>query len=318
MRDKRTWILPLLLLVLLLPACASEADWEARLEPATPLVAMQDTELIMSIFAQGQPVTGLSIHAQLEMKRMDHGVVEVTFQEKGNGQYTATARLPMGGEWEAIATIFDGKHSKEQSFLLTCAQKQHTSQKPQADGRVATINGEAITEQDLAFHALLGQLQIERKRKLDQQRLRGAELEQAMQYWEQIEQAVVDKNSLLTTIIRLRAAELLAKEKGYAATQQEVKQALEKEGFPAADDPALHEHIKAYGASAFHDKQQSYGEGLVLQEKIRQDMLDAAKAEHPQASSQELQYVADKKYEELLASQIDSLQIEFENSPHFQ
>lgn len=99
--------------VLLLTACSGPAfDIAAAEKPVyeheTP------SEFILSITEDGEPAAGLTVTAVLEMAKMDHGVIKVSFEEQQNGLYKGIADLPMGGEWLADITIqSDGKQTEQ-------------------------------------------------------------------------------------------------------------------------------------------------------------------------------------------------------------
>ncbi len=109
---KRGWLAALFAL-LLLAGCGGGTDWSATLQAPPQFALGQELPLVLTVKADGKPVTGLVVKAQLEMKKMDHGTVEVVFAEKGEGVYEAKAKLPMGGDWVAVTEISDGKQTKE-------------------------------------------------------------------------------------------------------------------------------------------------------------------------------------------------------------
>lgn len=95
----------LLLVLLVLTACASNPAYETSLVVPDQVAADQEVPLTLTVKENHQPVTGLTIAAHLEMKKMDHGSIDVTFTEKGNGEYVAPVKIPMGGEWVAVTQI---------------------------------------------------------------------------------------------------------------------------------------------------------------------------------------------------------------------
>ena len=59
----------------------------------------ENTEIILTVEDNGDKVSGLTLTGELEMEKMDHGVIEVSFADNGNGTYSGEVSLPMGGEW---------------------------------------------------------------------------------------------------------------------------------------------------------------------------------------------------------------------------
>jgi hypothetical protein len=49
---------------------------------------------------------------------------------------------------------------------------------------------------------------------------------------------------------------------------------------------------------------------IVMSQKVQKDLLEKVKKENPKAGEQEVYYLAQKEYEELLVSQVNSLSIE--------
>lgn len=69
---------------------------------------------VISVMKNDEGVNNLEIVATLEMARMDHGIIEVVFSEKGEGIYEGEVELPMAGEWIANVVITqDGKVTDE-------------------------------------------------------------------------------------------------------------------------------------------------------------------------------------------------------------
>lgn len=65
---------------------------------------------VLSVTEADEGVTDLEIIATLEMARMDHGIIEVVFEDLGGGTYEGEVELPMAGEWIAeVVVTKDGK-----------------------------------------------------------------------------------------------------------------------------------------------------------------------------------------------------------------
>ncbi|MBP1932458.1 hypothetical protein [Ammoniphilus resinae] len=177
---------------------------------------------------------------------------------------------------------------------------------------VATVNGEGITKEDLSFYRLINLLQIALYREADQQRYQGEELKEANRFWDQQEQAVENQNTLLTQIIRLRAAALLAKEKGYTVKEEEIQKEIEKIKAYYAQHLVAKDMIAKYGEIEFWKQQELQYERILLAGRVQQDMVERVKQANPKAESKEIQMLAEKKYEELLVSQISTLDIQLD------
>lgn len=187
-----------------------------------------------------------------------------------------------------------------------CADKTEVASKEV----VAKVNGEEITKEDLNFYQLINTMQIEMYRDADKKKYTGTELEQAMKYWDAQEKDAKSQNLLLTQVIRLRAVALLAKEKGHQASADEVKQEIEKVKEIYKQQPVAMKMIQDYGEEKFWQQQQVQYERIVLAGKVQKDVIDNVKKANPKAQAKEVNMLAEKKYEELLVSQMGTLKIE--------
>lgn len=175
---------------------------------------------------------------------------------------------------------------------------------------VATVNGDPITTEDINFYQVINRIQIDLMREKDLAKASEADKETVKKFWAEREQEAMHPNSLLTQIIRLRAMAMLGKEKGHQATEQEVTQEIEKVKKEYAANQIVQSLIKEYGEEQFWNKQKSQYQMIVVVNKVQQDMVAKAKQGNPKAEMKEINMLAQKKYEELLVSQMSSLKID--------
>lgn len=90
-----------MLLMVLLAGCSSGSDFEVILKEAPKYKAGETYPVVIEVLKDGEPAAGLDFVAYLEMAKMDHGTIELNFEDKGNGIYESSVELPMGGEWIA-------------------------------------------------------------------------------------------------------------------------------------------------------------------------------------------------------------------------
>lgn len=88
-------------LMVLLAGCSSGSDYEILLKEAPKYKAGETYPVVIEVMQDGVPVDGLDFTAFLEMAKMDHGTIELYFEDKGNGIYESSVELPMAGEWIA-------------------------------------------------------------------------------------------------------------------------------------------------------------------------------------------------------------------------
>lgn len=91
---------------------ASEAEVEVETVPT--YVDGETSTIELYVTENGETAEGLEITSTLEMARMDHGMIEVLFEDNGNGIYSGEVELPMGGEWIMDTQIYlDGTVQEE-------------------------------------------------------------------------------------------------------------------------------------------------------------------------------------------------------------
>ncbi|MGG0719003.1 FixH family protein [Robertmurraya massiliosenegalensis] len=286
-------------LLFLLSACNQDS---ITIEVEKDLYVQTDntSEFVIKVADENGPVTGLEINADLTMSDMDHGQVEATFEELGEGVYSTEVELSMAGKWEMVFSFDHNGKSIEK--VITYEVKE-------ASG-VAKINGEWIMNDDLEFYQFINELHIAINREEDKRKYEGEELEEALAYWDGQEKLNQDRNQLLTQIIRLRSMALLGLEKGHEATKEEVKAQVENVRAQYEAVPVAKKMIKEYGEKIFWNKEQQQYELIVLSQKVQNDLIHQVREENPDVNDQEILYLAQKKYEELLVSQVNSLEIE--------
>lgn len=204
----------------------------------------------------------------------------------------------------------------DQTPTQSSAAQTPTAQTPSPSSQtdvVATVNGDPITVEDIYFYQVINRIQIAMLKEKDLAKYTGADKENAKKFWESREQEALHPNTLLTQVIRLRAMALLGKEKGHQATEQEVSQEIDKVKQEYAENQSVQALIKEYGEEKFWNKQKSQYQLIVLVNKVQQDVIAKVKEANPKAEMKEVNMLAEKKYEELLVSQVGSLQIKIMN-----
>ena len=289
-----------LLLIALITGCSSAPDYKVTV--TKDLYFVKDTAMPFEIKVteNNKAVKGLKVAAQLSMTNMDHGSYDVKLVEGKNGTYSGKVNLPMGGKYEAAFTLEkDGKKAEKVIDLNVTKPKG-----------VAIINGEWITNEDVSFYKFINQLQLEINRESAQKKYTGKQLEEELAYLDSQEKTLEDKNQLLTQIIRLRAMALLADEKGHKASETEVDAALLKAREQYDQFESAKKLINEYGEEKFWATEKQQYRMIVMSRKVQKDLIEKVKKENPKAGEQEIYYQAQKEYEELLVSQVNSLKIE--------
>jgi hypothetical protein len=289
----------LIALLLLLAGCGGKPDYNVEINQ--PFVYKQDqpSTLAVAITENEEAVSGLTVHAEMGMLNMDHGSHEVDLEETEDGFYSGEVQLEMAGKWEIAFTIEkDGEKSEE---VLEYEVEESKG--------VATVNGELITHQDIEFYRFINKLHIAIGKEENEKKLQGEELKNANAYLDAQEKQIENQNTLLTQIIRLRAMAILGEEKGYKAEEAEVTAEIDKIKAEYDQYDVAKQMILEYGVENFWTMQEQQYQLIVLSQKVQNDVVTKVKGEKPDVNEQEIQFQAQKEYEELLVSQVNSLEI---------
>ncbi|MCH6268775.1 FixH family protein [Neobacillus citreus] len=280
--------------------CSSGPDYKIDVTKELYFQKEKASPFEIKVTENGKAVTGLSVSVELSMSNMDHGTVKAKFAEGKGGTYSADVKVPMNGKYEAVFNFEKGGKKTEKVISIEVA-------KPEG---VAKVNGKWITNEDVTFYKLINRLQLEINREAAKKNYSGAQLDEELAYLDSQEKLAEDKNQLLTQIIRLRSMAMLAEEKGHKAEAAEVDAAVEKARGQYAQFPSAQALIKQYGEEKFWTVEKQQYKLIVLAQMVQKDLVDQAKKENPKAGDQEVYYQAQKKYEDLLVSQINSLKVE--------
>jgi hypothetical protein len=292
--------LAVLLVLVILAGC--NADPEYKIEVTKPIYHQPDKEMPFEIKVseKEEAASGLTVSAEFSMTNMDHGTTEVELTEEEDGIYSGAVKLPMTGKYEIFFTL--EKDEKKAEQVLNYEVKQ-----PEG---VASINGKWITYEDVDFYKFINYLQLAINRENDQKRYTGDQLKEALSYWESQEELIEDQNQLLTQIIRLRSMAMLAEEKGHTASDAEVEAEINKVRGQYNQFESAKAMINEYGEEKFWETEKQQYQMIVLSQKVQKDIIEKVKKENPDMAQQEINFQAQKQYEELLVSQVNSMKIE--------
>ncbi|MCM3692982.1 FixH family protein [Neobacillus niacini] len=296
---KKAMRLTALLLFAVLVGCSADPEYD--IEVVGPIYQLADKEMPfeVKVTEKDEAATGLKISAEFSMTNMDHGTTEVKLTEEEDGLYAGKVELPMTGKYEIFFVLEkDGKK----------AEKVINYEVKEAEG-VASINGKWITNEDIEFYKFINYLQLAINRETDQKRYTGDQLKEALSYWESQEKLVEDQNQLLTQIIRLRSMAMLAEEKGHTATDAEVETEINKVRDQYNQFESAKAMINEYGEDKFWEIEKQQYQLIVLSQKVQNDIIEKVKKENPTMAQQEINFQAQKQYEELLVSQVNSMKI---------
>jgi hypothetical protein len=297
---KLTYFVILFIVAVVLTACGTGDNWEVKFNEPLYVTKGKESTVEIKVTEDNKPLTDLNVKAQFEMTSMSHGTVNLKLDDKGDGIYQGKAVFPMAGGYTATFTM------KKEGYTI---EKVLEVEAEKAEG-VALINGEPINTDDLEFYRFINMLHIAINREADQQTYQGKELEERMAYWDSQAELNKNNNQLLTQIIRLRSMAILAEEKGHTATKEEVDKEVANIRDKYNQSEVASSMIKDFGEGKFWNIEKKQYEYIVLTQKVQQDVKDKVKKENPSVGEQEINFLAQKEYEELLVSQVGSMKIE--------
>ena len=297
---KKSVLLLFSLLLVMLAGCKAEPDYQVKF--TKELYFQKETKMPFEIQVteNQKAVTGLKVSVEFMMTSMDHGTYDVQLAQGKKGTYNGKVALPMSGKYEAAFTLEKDGQKTEKVININVTQPKG----------VARINGEWLTNEDVNFYKIINQLQLVINREAAKQKYSGKRLEEELAYLDSQEKASVEQNQLLTQIIRLRSMALLAGEKGHKVTNTEVAAAVNKVREQYSHYEGTKKLISEYGENKFWATEQEQYKLIVLTQKVQKDIMEKVQKENPNAGQQELYYQAQTEYEDLLISQVSSLEIE--------
>ncbi|MDP4162452.1 MAG: FixH family protein, partial [Bacillota bacterium] len=283
--------IPIVILLFgLLSGCGFGSDYEIKMAKPLYFNSEKDMPLEINVTEAGKAVKGLKVTAKLTMVTMDHGTNRVNLVEGKAGTYAGKVKLGMGGKYE-IAFSLEKDGQKIEKVI------DYVVKKPAG---IASINGQWIKSEELAFTAFLNKLQLAMSRESAQKTYRGKQLDDELAYINAQEKMIDNKNQLLTQIIRLRSMSILGTEKGHHVTREEIAAKMNLLHQQYDPSTAANKLIQQYGKAHFWQNEKKNVPMMLLSDKVANDLIDKTKAENPNTSLQEIHFLAQQKFEDLL------------------
>ncbi|MBU8908329.1 hypothetical protein [Desertibacillus haloalkaliphilus] len=175
---------------------------------------------------------------------------------------------------------------------------------------MAKINGSMISEEDIEFNELLNQLHVELRRAEELAVADESSKEEVMAYWDKQSQDAENINLSLTSIIRTEAMAQLAEEKGLTVDEEEVMDQVERFLEQYEAEESVIALIDDYGREGFESQLKEYTDRWLLSMKVYNDVEEEVREDNPDQIEQEIRYLTEQKYEELLVSQMDTVEVD--------
>ncbi|WP_209020980.1 hypothetical protein [Evansella clarkii] len=177
------------------------------------------------------------------------------------------------------------------------------------DTVLAEVNDTEITADKAEFQQLIGLLHLELVRTEGQAEMDEETLEYMSEFWDEQEVQVRNMNHTLTKVIRTLAMAKLAEEKGYVMGEEAVEEQADLFYGQYESEPAALALIEEYGTELFQEQLYDYTEEWLLARIVYADVLEEVQSERPGMEGEELEHIASQQYEELLVSQMETLDV---------
>lgn len=175
---------------------------------------------------------------------------------------------------------------------------------------VLTINGITIKKEQFDFYVLMNKVTIELQRHANVQVEIAKKTNANRAYWEEQLQQVENENVQLQSVIEWVAMALLAEEKGYVITKEELQQQLDKYRRQLKNVPHANAMVTSFGETLFEKYIAEYVRIQLLRDDVIADLREQLEQESEFHSDRELNYLLQERYEDLFVDQVKSLQIE--------
>ncbi|MDQ0253291.1 hypothetical protein J2S74_000663 [Evansella vedderi] len=173
---------------------------------------------------------------------------------------------------------------------------------------LAEVDETKITSEMVEFQQLLSLLHIELVRTEGKSSMDEATFAEMNRLWEEQERQVTHINYTLTSMIRTLAMAKLAEQKGHIIPEEVV---LEQ------TDQFLNQYrydvtftlIEEFGEERFVSQLEKYTKDWLLARLVYNDMIEDIQGKYPEKVLEEIHYLANEQYEDLLVAQMETLNV---------
>lgn len=173
---------------------------------------------------------------------------------------------------------------------------------------LAEVDDKEIIGEMVEFQQLLSLLHIELVRTEGKATMDDVTFAKMSRLWEDQERQVSHINYTLTSMIRTLAMAKLAEEKGHAIPQELVLEQTDQFLNQYRDDATM-TLIEEFGTDRFQAQLEAYTKDWLLARLVYQDMVVDVQEKYPDKGVEEIQYLANEQYEDLLVAQMETLQV---------
>jgi len=174
---------------------------------------------------------------------------------------------------------------------------------------LAEVEDTEITDEKADFQQLLGLMHIELLREEGATSMDEETFEYMSEMWNDQEAQVKNMNHTLTSVIRTVAMAKLAEEKGYQLTEEVVSNQYNEFLEQYQQGTMTTTLIEEFGTDKFEAQLEEYTEEWLLARIVYNDVVEEVQSANPEMEIEEVQHIADQNYEDLLVSQMETLEV---------
>src|SRR5690625_2137133 len=156
---------------------------------------------------------------------------------------------------------------------------------------------------DLEFYTLMNRLKITLQMDVTKNDEEFSYLKEKVTYYENI-------NVNLQSLIELYAMSLLAEEKNYFVPDEKLRDAVEDYNEQVAGNEEATEPVDSFGREKYNRNIEEYIRETILRDRIAGELEAELQEENPEAEEKEINYLLEKKFEDLYMDQLSTLEME--------
>src|SRR5690625_129559 len=179
-------------------------------------------------------------------------------------------------------------------------QEQNEVEQQENDLRVVTIQEKTFDKEDLAFYTVMNQIKLILQIDVAEGDDTIAYLEEQRTYYDNI-------NVNLQSMIELYAMSLLAEEKSYFVPEDKLQTAIKEYNEKVSNVAEANKLIEEYGQEKYNRNIEEYIRQTILRDRIAKELEEELMEENPDVGKEEINYLLEDKFEDLLMAQIASL-----------
>src|SRR5690625_2068647 len=161
-------------------------------------------------------------------------------------------------------------------------------------------NEKIFDKEDISFYNVMNKIKLILQIDVAEGDDKIAYLEEQRTYYDNI-------NVNLQSMIELYAMSLLAEEKSYFVPEDKLQTAIKEYNEKVSNVAEANKLIEEYGQEKYNRNIEEYIRQTILRDRIAKELEEELMEENPDVGKEEINYLLEDKFEDLLMAQIASL-----------